>query len=218
MAVPEGAKTKETMTSEEPTVERSHSVTLMIQQLKDDPSEAAGAIWQRFFTRLLPLARARLRGLADQSVDEEDLLVSVFDRFFVAASEDRFARLHDRDDLWQILLMLTDHQVAEQYRRSHAQKRGGGKVASLDGATAGQPADWRSLAEVELPPEYVVAFNDNMQHALAKLDEEKTRNVALLKLEGYENREIARQLGISLSSVERKLRVVREKWQGCWKE
>jgi DNA-directed RNA polymerase specialized sigma24 family protein len=38
------------------------------------------------------------------------------------------------------------------------------------------------------------------------------------KLEGYENREIARQLGISLSSVERKLRVVREKWQGCWKE
>jgi DNA-directed RNA polymerase specialized sigma24 family protein len=48
---------------------------------------------------------------------------------------------------------------------------------------------------------------------LARLAEEKTREVALLKLEGYENREIAQRLDISLSSVERKLRVIREAWQ-----
>ncbi len=206
------------MTSDDLPVLSSHSVTVMIQQLKESNSEAANAIWKRFFHHLLPLARAKLKGLSDRGVDEEDVLVSVFDRFFAAAKEDRFARLNDRDDLWQILLMLTDRKVSERYRRSHAQKRGGGQVASLDGVPEGQAADWRELVDVELPHEYVVAFNDNLQHAITALEEEKTRNVALFKLEGYENREIAERLGISLSSVERKLRVIREKWQSCWDE
>jgi DNA-directed RNA polymerase specialized sigma24 family protein len=177
----------------------------------EDP-QAAGEIWQRFFQRLLPLARARLRGLQDRTVDEEDLLVSVFDRFFRAAKEERFARLNDRDDLWQILLMLTDHKVAEQYRRSHAQKRGGGEVRRLDDIVEpGQ--ELREMADAEPGPEFVAAFNDSLASALTRLNDEKTREVAMLKLEGHENREIADQLDVSLSSVERKLRVIREEWQ-----
>ncbi len=192
-----------------------HSVTRMIQDLKAENSEAAGAIWNRFFSKLLPMARARLRGLADRSVDEEDLLVSVFDRFFVAVSEDRFARLNDRDDLWQILLMLTDHRVSEQYRHSNAQKRGGGQVMTLDAATASEPS-WREIADAEPSPEFVAAFNENLSRAIDRLQEEKTRNVAIMKLEGFENREIAERLGIGLSSVERKMRVIREKWRDIW--
>jgi hypothetical protein len=48
--------------------------------------------------QILPLARARLRGFVDRAMDEEDLLVSMCDRFFRAVSENRFARLNDRDD------------------------------------------------------------------------------------------------------------------------
>ena len=86
---------------------------------------AADQIWRRFFERLLPMARARLRALSDRSVDEEDVLITAFDRFFRAVREDRFAHLSDRDDLWQILLMLVDREVTRHYRRSNARKRGG---------------------------------------------------------------------------------------------
>ena len=206
------------MTSDDSPLAHSHSVTRMIHQLKADDSRAAADIWQRFFTRLLPLARLRLRGLSDRGVDEEDLLVSVFDRFFQAASANRFPQLNDRDDLWQILLMLTDHKVSEQYRKSHAQKRGGGLIVSMEAVSEGGAAHWMDLADREPPPEYVAAFNDNLAQAIAKLDEERTRNVAILKLEGYENREIAERLGIGLSSVERKLRVIREAWQTAFAE
>src|SRR6186713_1037982 len=88
----------------------THSVTRFIERVKEEDPQAAEEIWQRYFARLLPLARAKLTALSHRGVDEEDILVSVFDRFFQAAKQDRFAHLHDRDDLWQILLMLTDRR------------------------------------------------------------------------------------------------------------
>ena len=200
------------MPTDESRLDDTHSITRFIGQLKAQDPQAAGEIWQRYFQRLLPLARARLRALTDRSVDEEDILQSVFDRFFRAAQEDRFARLHDRDDLWQILLMLTERKVAEQFRRSQAQKRGAGRVVTAADAGELGDGDARQLADREPGPEFVAAFNDQLSQALGRLDAEKTREVALLRLEGFENREIADRLGISLSSVERKLRLIRELW------
>src|SRR5262245_10431221 len=102
-----------TVTNGDSVSQGSHSVTWLIDRLRDEDPQAAEQIWRRYFERLLPLARSRITGLARQAVDAEDVLVSVFDRFFRAAKEDRFARLHDRDDLWQILLILTERKVAD---------------------------------------------------------------------------------------------------------
>lgn len=190
--------------------DESHSVTRLIQRLKDNDPDTAGQIWRRYFERLLPLARSKLQALPHRAVDEEDVLVSVFDRFFRAAKEDRFSRLQDRDDLWQILLMLTERKVADQYRAAETQKRGG----DVSHQRSSEPADdLRDLADHEPGPEFVAAFNDHLARALQRLGEPTTREVALLRLEGYENRDIAERLEISVSSVERKLRVIREVWQ-----
>jgi RNA polymerase sigma factor (sigma-70 family) len=183
----------------------THSVTRMIERLKAADGDAAQFLWERYFTRLLPLARARLKSAPDRSTDEEDLLVSVFDLFFRAAQEGRFARLHDRDDLWQILLMLTERKAADLVRRTRAQKRGVPTPKRHDVALD-------ELVDQAPSPEFFAAFNDQLLRALQRLDADHTRAVALLKLQGYENREIAERLGIGLSSVERKLRVIREEW------
>jgi DNA-directed RNA polymerase specialized sigma24 family protein len=45
---------------------------------------------------------------------------------------------------------------------------------------------------------------------LDELDDETLRSVARLKLEAYKNSEIAEQVGISLTGVERKLRMIRK--------
>jgi DNA-directed RNA polymerase specialized sigma24 family protein len=188
----------------------SHSVTWLIERLREDDPQAAEQIWRRYFERLLPLARSKIRGLPQRAADEEDILVSVFDRFFRAARENRFARLHDRDDLWQILLVLTDRKVADQFRAEAAQKRGGGAVRQ---ELTGSEADLRQLVVQEPEPEFIEAFNENLSRALRRLGDPKTREVALLRMEGVENSEIAARVEISLSSVERKLRVIREVWR-----
>lgn len=188
-----------------------HSVTLLIERLKAEDPQAAEQIWRRYFERLLPLARARLRRRPDAAVDADDVLLSVFDRFFRAAREDRFARLHDRDDLWQVLLMLTERQATNQIRRASAAKRGG--IAGTPARAGGNGDDASRVADPAPGPEFAAAFNDSLARAIGRLTDEKTREVALLHMEGYENREIVERLEISLSSVERKLRVIREVWQ-----
>ena len=47
---------------------------------------------------------------------------------------------------------------------------------------------------------------------LAALDDETLRRVALWKMEGYTNEEIADKLGVTCRSVERKLQRIRGKW------
>jgi DNA-directed RNA polymerase specialized sigma24 family protein len=198
------------MSSGDPLRDDSHSVTRLIARLRDDDPDTAGEIWRRYFERLLPLARAKLQALPHRVVDEEDVLVSVFDRFFRAAQQERFARLQSRNDLWQILLMLTERKVADQYRAAATHKRGG-KLACESSSESLRELD--SLPDDEPRPEFVVTFNDQLSRALERLEDPTTREVALLRMEGYENREIADRLEIGLSSVERKLRVIREVWQ-----
>jgi RNA polymerase sigma factor (sigma-70 family) len=189
------------------------TITFYLNRLKDDDSFAAQQIWQSYFERLIPLARQKLRSLSAGAVDEEDVLLSVFDRFFRAAKDGRFAKLDDRDDLWQILLMLVDRRVADQYRREGAAKRGGGKVAREGDLDDIDFAQIRELADQGPSPEYVAEFNEHLSRAILRLDEGKTREVAVLRMEGYSNVEISKKLKISLSSVGRKMRVIQEVWK-----
>ena len=50
------------MSETQPRASDSHSITLCIKQLKLKDSTATEEIWHRFYVRLLPLARNRLRG------------------------------------------------------------------------------------------------------------------------------------------------------------
>ena len=48
---------------------------------------------------------------------------------------------------------------------------------------------------------------------LSQLKDEKLRQTALLKMEGFTNREIADQLGCSVSRTKQRLARIREKWK-----
>ncbi|RLT20262.1 MAG: hypothetical protein DWI29_04120, partial [Planctomycetota bacterium] len=73
-------------------------------------------------------------------------------------------------------------------------------------------SDLTELADIQPDPEYLAAFNETLAAAVAELTDQKIREIALLKLEGYANAEIAGCLGTSLTAVERKLRIIREAW------
>ena len=93
----------------------SHSVTTWIGCLRDGKPDAAQELWERYFSRLVDLARQKLRGTSCCAADEEDVAISAFHSFFQNA--DNFPRLDNRDDLWQILVMLTARKAFQERRR-----------------------------------------------------------------------------------------------------
>src|ERR1700751_1878035 len=89
------------------------SVTLWLDGLRKGGSVAARKLWEGYFHRLVELARKRLGALPRAAADEEDVALSAFDSFCQGAAQGRFPRLNDRDDLWQVLFLLTQRKAID---------------------------------------------------------------------------------------------------------
>jgi len=193
------------------------SVTHWFEQLREGDSVAAQALWERYFPKLVRLAREKLRQVPCRVADEEDVALSALDSFFHAAREGRFPNLADRDDLWRLLLRMTAWKVVDMKRRETRQRRGGGRVRG-ESALGVQDSsrDPPSLAEVigDAPtPEFAATMAEQCRRLFARLADADLETIASMKLEGYTNREIAERLGCSVRRIERQLHLIRRKWQ-----
>src|SRR5262249_47746019 len=104
------------------------SVTTWIGDLKNGGGAAAQPPWADYSEQLVNLARKQLGDAPHGESDEEDAALSAFDSFCRGVKNGRFPQLKDRNDLWRILVVLTQRKVADQVRHGLARRRGGGKV------------------------------------------------------------------------------------------
>ena len=77
------------------------------------------------------------------------------------------------------------------------------------------PQGSRGIEQVlgnEPTPELAALTAETCQELLAQLDD-SLRAVVVYRLEGYSNAEIAEKLGCALRTVERKLALVRQRWE-----
>ena len=178
----------------------------------------AGPLWERYFTRLVQLARTRFARTPTAAASAEDVALDAFASFCRRAEADGFAHLSDRDDLWQILVVLAFRKRCNQiqYERRKRRQPIGGRVfvASALGQDDGEAGALLSnMLGREPEPAIVVQAAEECRRLLAELgDEEQPRQVALWKMEGFTNEEIAAQPGRSLPTVERKLARIRRLW------
>jgi DNA-directed RNA polymerase specialized sigma24 family protein len=193
------------------------SVSRRIPDLKAGDKAAADELCRRYFDQLVRLARKNLRAAFRRVADEEDVVVSVLDGLCRGAQQGRFPLLSDRDDLWRLLVVLTARKSANQIKHERRLKRGGGKVrgeSALDRVNLGEDACGIVGVVHNVPgPATIAELKEGFQKLLASLGDEKLQQIAIWSMEGYTNVEIAAMLGRSLSSVDRKLRRIREIWR-----
>jgi DNA-directed RNA polymerase specialized sigma24 family protein len=183
------------------------SITLWLHRLKaGDRSQAVDRLWNVYFTKMVGLARRHLGSRNRAADDEEDVALSAFQSFVEAAQRGRFPRLDDRDDLWQVLFVVTARKTADHVESAGRQKRGGGRVI--------QPLidEIDLLASSEPDPAEAIALTEDLEALLTRLDDPLLKQIALQKLDGYTNEEIAVRIERSVPTVERKLALIREKW------
>jgi DNA-directed RNA polymerase specialized sigma24 family protein len=193
------------------------SVTFWIGQLKAGDPAAAQQLWQGYFQRLVGLARKRLQGASRRVADEEDVALSAFDSFCRGAAGDRFPRLNDRDDLWQLLVMITARKAIDLRQHEGRRKRGGGAAHVEAGSGGDATSVDDALGQVigrEPTPEFAAQVAEECRRLLDLLEEPELRAVALAKMEGYTTEQIAEQLGCVPRTVERKLGLIRRLWGG----
>jgi DNA-directed RNA polymerase specialized sigma24 family protein len=190
------------------------SVTQWIGRLKAGDTAAVQKLWEGYFGRLVRLARARLQAAPRRAADEEDVALSAFDSFCRGVEAGRFPRLSDRGDLWQLLVLLTARKAANLVRNERRQRRGGGKVHNLSALAAeGEESRLVELVGREPDPEFALQVAERCRQLLERLDDPTLQAVAVWKMEGHTNEEIAGKIDRSVGTVERKLQLIRRIWE-----
>jgi DNA-directed RNA polymerase specialized sigma24 family protein len=192
------------------------SVTGWIGDLKDGDRAAMEPLWDRYFRRLAALARKRLRDSPRAgAVDEEDVALSALNSLWDRISTGQLPDVRGRDELWRLLVVIAARKVIGHIRHEGRQKRGGGRVVNEAVLAAADGSDADALARfvaAEPTPEFVAMVAEETARRLDSLPDPMLRQVAVLRMEGHSNAEVAERLGCVVRTVERKLDVIRSLW------
>jgi RNA polymerase sigma factor (sigma-70 family) len=194
------------------------SVTTWVEQLRAGNLDAARPLLERYFPRLVGLARKKLGGVRRAAADEEDVAQSAFHSFCQGVARGRFSHLEDRANLWALLVVIVSRKAIDLREKQKRRKRGGGNVGGesvLDGVFSdeGGAAGILQVPGTGRTPEQELQEAEAVQRLLALLPNDQTRRVAVSKVEGLTNAEIAAELGCADATVERRLKLIRTVWK-----
>jgi RNA polymerase sigma factor (sigma-70 family) len=195
------------------------SVTRLAQDLRsDDPAvrdAAARQIWRRYLGALLALARANLNARVRRREDEEDVFQSMYKSFCRRQQRGDYD-LANRDQLWNLLVMITLRKARNAAQRHRYKIRDVRREQAEDGRggeASGLPREvLEELSDADPTPAQASILNEALERRLQALPDLGLRLIAMRKLEGYTNREIAAEIRLTERSVERKLERIRDRW------
>jgi RNA polymerase sigma-70 factor (ECF subfamily) len=181
----------------------------LLRRLRGGNEDAAALLYARYAQRLQALARARCSPHLARCLEAEDIVQSVFRRFFQRAQGGYYA-VPDGEALWGLLLVIALNKIrAEEAfyraaRRDVRATRGGeglDQVAGAVGRDGSAEAFWH------------LAIED----ALASFPP-RDRQAVELRLQGYKVAEIADQTRRSKRTVERVLQEAQKKLSDLFHE
>lgn len=193
------------------------SITHLIRRLKSGDDAALGKIFERYYARVVGLARRKL-GTMRRMADEDDVAQSAFWGFYRSLKENRLPNLNNRQDLIGLLIVITARQAATQVEREMAKKRGGGNIhgesvfailarSGESGASADESPDDRPL------PDEQAMLAECYERYVGALPED-LRPVAEDDLAGWTHSEIAARFERSTRTVDRWIHTIGDTWRG----
>jgi RNA polymerase sigma factor (sigma-70 family) len=186
------------------------SVTYWLEEFQRGNPGAAQPLWERYFERLVNLARQKLPDRLRRAADEEDVALSAFHSFCRGVQRGRYPKLADRDNLWRLLVVITAHKAIHLVRDQRRQKRGGDVLSEKDA----EAAAISQIVGHEPTPEFAAQVAEEFRRLLDRLGDRELCSVAVWKMEEYTNEEIAIKLGCAVRTVERRLSLIRRVLEG----
>ena len=180
------------------------SVTRWLGRLQAGDPAATQRLWERYFERLVGLARKKLRGAAPGGGDAQDVALSALASFCRNAERGRFPQLADRDGLWRLLVTITARKTAHLLRAERHEPQAAGGEAD---------PDLEQLLSRGPTPETAAQLAEDYRRLLDSLGDGELESVAVWRMEGLTVEEIAERLGYVTRSIKRKLQTIRAIWE-----
>lgn len=188
------------------------SITRAIVDLGGHDDQAAEKIWRRFFEQLCEYTEKRIGQRHRRHFDEQDVANSAFFVLFDGIKKGRFSQLNSRDELWQLLTLIASRKACNARKHFDRQKRGGGKVVGGGALSEVARDQLVGFMNSQVQANNYDQLEQTSEDLIRLLPDDSLRRVALLRLAGQSNVEIAAELGCVTRTVERKLHLIRLIW------
>ncbi|MDB4545003.1 ECF-type sigma factor, partial [bacterium] len=148
--------------------------------------------------------------------DEQDAVQSMFLSLCQGLKADRYPDLQNRDNLWRLMLVMTGRKISKRHRFDRQLKRDNRRLLTdsyfvQNSQDRNSPNLYPSAAEPT--PELLAEFADTSSALIEALGTDNLKDVALLRIEGFDDCEIASRLQCSRSTVQRRLVMIRKIWE-----
>ena len=110
---------------------------------------------------------------------------------------------------------MTKRKAVDLYRYETQQKRDFRKVqheSFLHNDSRFTEGFLQRFVSEEPTPEFLVSANESFLLLISILNDEVLENIAIKKMEGFTNAELASIYGVKLRTIERRLATIRQKW------
>ena len=195
---------------------RRDPTTLIIRRLRSAElavrESAAADLWRRLMPSLLSFADRRIDRRLARRESAEDVVQSACTSFFIRHARGEL-NVEDSSQLWNVLLTITSRKICNLARR-HSRARRDFRREKVEPADRSSSGPRQQLESIAPPPAEAAALQEALAARLDALPE-NLRQIAVWKLEGYTNEEIAAldKLDCAVRTVERKLARIRQLWQ-----
>ena len=186
------------------------SISILLEELRAGDEPAFEQLFNRFFDRLKSVARKRVSVRDRKVVDDEDLAVWAMNTFQRCVRDGMYPKIQNRRDIWKFLVSILERKSVDHIRRQHAEKRGGGDVRGESVfEDQNQPRVIERVCMEKSNFEMMVDFMDVLDVIVDRLNDPVLGEVLAAKFAGHSTKEISRITGMSVSSVDRKLKLIR---------
>jgi RNA polymerase sigma factor (sigma-70 family) len=176
----------------------SELVQVVVDGNRPEREEALGLIWLQIYPWVCFLANRRLReAKLGPVVDEEDVAQEACVRLIESLRSGKLVN-QTEEGIYAYLSTTVARIIVDYHRRYSAQRRGGAHlVANLSD-------ELREIADTTVSPLGAIVLNEMLDNL-----PEELRHIAIFRMMGYTNKEIAHDLDLTLRTVERRLEEIR---------
>jgi len=183
-------------------------ITQWIRGVEQGDPHSEQALWNHYFQRVVRLASTRMFALQGTVYDEEDAAISAIHSLFRGIQRGRFPELRDRENLWRILVLITKRKLRAQWRRESTNRR-----SSEPNEPGAAEVHIEEVIGSEPTPEFVAEMMDETERLLEVLGDDTLRRIAVMRMDGLTNDEIAARVGCASRTVRRKVERIRTVWE-----
>lgn len=191
------------------TVSHIDSLPELLDRLRDRDDDAAREIWETFFPSTVRYARSRLDDQPGSPLDDEDIASRALASLLFAVRGGKYANVQD-DQTFRVMIVHIVRRFVSDGLRWHRCQRV--ELESALGSEGLGSEGLDSLEGPEPPADRAADLNDECSWLLNMLRQDY-REIVWQRLQFKSNAQIPAECRCHISTVRRKLRIIRELWE-----